>query len=81
MLKNYILQNLIGIDQQLNAILGGYADETLSSRAWRMYEKGKIFGKIFKPLIDTLLWFDPDHCYQSYLSEKNRRQLPPEFRR
>lgn len=81
MLKNYILQNLLGIDQQLNAILGGYADETLSSRAWRMYEKGKIFGKIFKPLIDTLLWFDPDHCYQSYLSEKNRRQLPPEFRR
>jgi hypothetical protein len=76
----YVKQFLIAFDQLLNTLLGGYADETLSARAWRTEQDGKFFGKIFRPLIDTILFFDPQHCYTSYLSEKERKQLPKYYR-
>jgi hypothetical protein len=68
-----ILQILIAIDQVFNAILGGWADETLSSRAYRTMPNIAKF-------IDTILWFDKDHCYESYVSEQLRVQFPPELR-
>lgn len=37
----YLKQVLIAFDQLINALLGGWADETLSSRAWRHYVKGR----------------------------------------
>lgn len=74
----YLKQVLIGLDQLLNTLMGGWADETLSSRAWRHYVKGDY--KWPKVLIDGVLFFDPDHCRQSYLSEIERRQLKPEMR-
>lgn len=73
----YILQILIAIDQLANAILFGFADETLSSRAYRADKKGLIFGKIFRPCIDFLFFFQKEHCYQAYLEEIDKRQLPP----
>lgn len=79
-LKFYILQNFISIDQLFNVLLGGYADETLSSRAWRAYYDKKPFGLFFKPLIDGLFFFDKDHCFNSFLSERLDRQQPPENR-
>ncbi len=75
-----IKQILIAIDQLFNALLGGYADETLSSRAWRLYTRDRLSGRILKPVIDTLFFFDKDHCYNAFLSEVKRRQLPREFR-
>ena len=75
---NYWLNLAIAIDQLLNALFGGACDETLSSRAWRLQEeRGK---KLPRFLIDTLFFFDKDHCYQSYLSEIERKQLPPQMR-
>ena len=79
-MKKYILQNLIAIDQLFNTLLGGYADETLSSRAYRAEKKRRIFGKLFRPLIDTILFFDKNHCLNSYYSEKSRRHWPLELR-
>jgi hypothetical protein len=73
-------QILIAFDQLLNTFLGGYADETLSARAWRTEQSGKIFGKIFRPLIDVIFFFDPQHCFNSYLSEKQRKQYPNYYR-
>ena len=73
-------QVFIAIDQLANTLLGGYADETLSARAWRAEQDGKIFGKIFRPLIDTIFFFDKDHCYTSYLSEVHKRHFPREYR-
>lgn len=77
----YILNFLIGIDQLANAILNGDPDETLSARAWRTEQDGKIFGRIFRPLIDILLFFDPNHCYTSYVAEVNRKQQPSHYRK
>jgi hypothetical protein len=81
-MKKYFFQNLIALDQMLNAILGGYADETLSSRAYRAERDGKFFGKITRPIIDFVfaLFGDKDHCHSSYISERDNNHLPPEFR-
>jgi hypothetical protein len=78
-LKNYIVNNTIAVDQLLNVILGGSPDETLSSRAYRTEQQNKILGMIFRPLIDLLFSFDPLHCYESYMSEVHRTQLPINF--
>lgn len=75
-----VLQLAISIDQLFNVLLGGYADETLSSRAWRAYYDKKPFGLVFKPVIDTIFFFDKDHCFNSFLSERLDRQQPPENR-
>lgn len=80
-MKLWLLNLAIAIDQLLNVLIcNGEPDETLSSAAYRMHRDGRPTG-FFKPVIDTLLWFDKDHCYQSYLSEKRRAQLAPEFRK
>lgn len=39
-----------------------------------------MWRRLMQVLIDTLLWFDEDHCYESYLAEIHRRQLPPSMR-
>ena len=69
---------LIALDQLGNALIGGYPDESLSSHAWRNFVKGK--RKWPKVLIDSILWFDKNHCEESYKSEVERRQCPPEIR-
>lgn len=70
---------LIALDQLLNTFLAGYADETVSSRAYRMDGKKRRWT-IARTVIDGLFFWEPDHCRQAYLSEQQRRQLPPEFR-
>lgn len=75
-MANYLKQNLIAIDQLVNTLLGGYADETLSSRAYRAEAKGRIMGRIMRPTIDAIFFFDKDHCYNAYISELNRKQYP-----
>lgn len=66
-------QIAIAFDQLLNALLGGMADETLSARAHRT-------GSAWEPVIDALFFWQADHCFESYISEKRRQQLPPEYR-
>jgi hypothetical protein len=69
-----LAQVLIALDQLANAICGGWADETLSSRAYRESPRAEKF-------INTLFFWDKDHCYESYVSEQLRTQLPPELRK
>lgn len=70
-------QLLIAIDQALNSLSGGMADETLSARCWRCRDRQPY--KFLQPVIDRL-FFDREHCKKSFESEKNRSQLPPEYR-
>jgi len=74
----YLYQVGIAIDQLINALTGGWADETFCSRAYRLCND-KITCLPMK-IIDTLIWFDKDHCYQAYMSERIGKQLPPELR-
>ena len=69
---------LVAVDQLVNALLAGWPDETLSSRAWRWEQNGvRSWPRRF---IDRLFFWEQDHCYQSYISEREGRQLPPELR-
>lgn len=74
-------QLLIAVDQLLNTVTWikgdgfGYADETLSARAWRLRHKSGAWKRI-----DRLFFFDKDHCRTSYESELYRKQLPSEYR-
>lgn len=77
---NYLLNLLIALDQLANAILVGASDETLSARAFRTEQSGKIFGRFFRPLIDGLLWvFEREHCKKAYIAERQRLQLPRDY--
>lgn len=80
-MKQYLLNNAIAFDQQVNTLLGGSPDETLSARAYRTEQHGKVFGRFFRPLIDALFFFDKEHCHKAYLSEFRKLQLPDSYRR
>lgn len=66
-------QIAIAFDQLLNTLLGGMSDETLSARAHRT-------GSAWEPVIDALFFWQVDHCADAYRSEKERKQLPQEYR-
>lgn len=71
---------LIALDQFINALLGGWPDETLSSRCWRWEQAGVCSWP--RKVLDGVarLLGDRDHCRQSFESERQGRQLPPELR-
>jgi hypothetical protein len=80
-MRAYLHQVLIALDQLGTALLGGYADETLSSYAWRLERDGKPFGKVTRPVIDFLFsWQSRSHCRIAYELERVRAQCPPEMR-
>jgi len=58
-MSRYVLTVLLALDQLGNALLGGYADETISYRAAVANAEGKIWGCCFCNLIERLM---PDHC-------------------
>ena len=71
---------LIALDQLLNALGGGWPDETLSSRFWRWHVAG-VRSWPCRWLDEVAAWMgDKDHCRKSYESERQGRQLPPELR-
>ena len=70
-------QVLIALDQLINTLLWGMADETLSARAWRHHLDGSRDWPY--KLIDGLFFFQKDHCRQAYESELERAHLPEEY--
>lgn len=69
---------LIAVDQLVNTIVGGKADETISARSWRLRNESKIWWCLYK-IIDLLFFKQKMHCYNAYLSELNKKQLPNEY--
>lgn len=72
-------QVLIAFDQLINALFGGWADETLSARSYRSSEKSFRWYLMMR-LIDCLFFWQDAHCYNAYESEKKRNHLPAEYR-
>lgn len=73
-----IKQVLIALDQLVNTLFNGYADETISARAYRQQLK-KPHWKIARKIIDCIFFFQKDHCYKAFLSEKSRKHLPSNY--
>jgi hypothetical protein len=75
-------QFFIAFDQVINTLVyikgdgWGYADETLSARAWRLREMSSFPYKS----INGLFFWQDNHCKQAYESEKADKQLPLEYR-
>ena len=80
-LKHRLQQTLIAVDQLANAMLaGGWADETLSARAWRL-DGSKRRWSIARRVIDALFFWQKTHCQAAWYSEQKRLQLPPQYRK
>jgi hypothetical protein len=78
-MRRYLFNVLLAIDQLLTVpICAGEPDETMSSAAWRMEQTGHFWG-FMRPVIDTLFWWDADHCRTSYEAEQQRRHLSDQF--
>lgn len=74
-----IKQIAIAFDQLINTLAGGWADETFSARCWREGKASKGWN-MARIAVDALFWFQPQHCFNSYISEFERKQLPKEYR-
>lgn len=80
-LRLYAYHNLIALDQLLNALTGGAADETLSSRTYRgaiLISNPKKRWKVLYRLINCL-FRDDKHCKTAYESELKGRQHDKRF--
>lgn len=76
----YLINVGVSLTQLLNALAGGYPDESTSARAWRMERQGKPAGRILRPLIDRLFFWQEGHCRRAYEAERARYHLPPILR-
>lgn len=72
------IQVMMAFDCLLNTAFRGWYHETLSSRSWRAFDCGKVFGKLFMPTIDVMFAWQkhPEgHCRHTFERdlEKARR--------
>ena len=72
----YLLDIAIAIDQLVNTICNGEPDEMLSARAWRI----RFMNRWLYRVIDTIFFFDKNHCQECFDIERNRHQLPDIYR-
>lgn len=79
------MQPIIAIDQLTNTVIKiegdgwGWADETISARAFRCYLQGLISDKAYR-FIDALFFWQAAHCYDSWVAERERKQLPGHYK-
>lgn len=81
-LKRYGYHVIIAIDQLFNALTGGAADETLSSRTYRgaiLAENSKKRWQVLYRVINGI-FFDRNHCKTAYESEVSGKQHDERFR-
>lgn len=83
-MKQRIAHILIALDQFLWCMftLGkSYPDITISASAFLSELKGKRWAKVVRPVIDFIFSpFETNHCFNSYVAELKRKQLPKELR-
>jgi hypothetical protein len=57
-------------DRAVNVVLGGSFSETLSARAHRMRLKPQPYWWWLADAIDTLIFWQPDHCKKQFEFEQ-----------
>ena len=82
MVRHYIKNILIALDQLANTIIGGDPDETISSRTEKAHrgDFGPIYSKLSvipRFIINLVFWpFDGrNHCQQSLEEDEGHRDL------
>jgi hypothetical protein len=64
-MKQYIWNLLISLDQLCNTILGGFPDETMSSRMGKHIARKEDTCHICRFICKFLSLFEDDHCKKS----------------
>ena len=82
-MKTRILKILIALDKLIYQLMTlGYGAEwdTISSAAYRMEQKGRIVGKLSRPVIDWMFSVlgEENHCFSAYYSVK-KFKLPGDY--
>lgn len=79
---HYVRQVAIAIDQLINTALGGWADETLSSRIWREAKRQppQRSWRVLYRAVNGLFFWQRNHCRSAYERERGRWHLPPDLR-
>ena len=70
----------VALDQVINTLAGGWADETISARAYRRARQGIRKWEIIEKAINGLFFWQQAHCRSSYLNELERLHMPPAYR-
>lgn len=65
--KSRLLKFLLGIDNAFNGLIfDGSEDHTISGHVGYMsLTTNKKRWRILEKIINTIFWFDPNHCYNS----------------
>lgn len=80
-LRRQLWHLLIALDQLLNVLLGGYADETLSSRTYRRATQPlpKKRWRVAYTAVNALFFWQHNHCRSAHQMELERRHLPDDW--
>lgn len=76
---DYTKRTGVALTQMLNALLGGWPDESVSSRAHRCKGASRRWALAAR-LINAGFFLEADHCAAAYEAERSRRHFPPELR-
>ena len=82
-MKRRLLNFLVALDQLAWVVITlghGSPDESISAALYRMEMQGKLAGRLFRPVVDALFFFDKNHCMRAYNAEFMKLQLPREYR-
>lgn len=79
-LASYLYQLWKAVDRLLNAIAGGWSEETVSARCWRLSEAGKAPARFLVRAINAAAFWQNNHCRGAYAKEKAHSDQPPEYR-
>jgi len=66
-MKSYPLRVVIAVDQFFNVLLlNGNEDQTISGHVGYKAQMSNAYTwRIAEKIINTLIWFDPNHCFNS----------------
>lgn len=79
-MKRYLTHIGVASTQWLCTLAGGYPDESTSSYLWRLEQQGKPAGRLLRPVVDALFFWQREHCRAAHEAERARYHLPPILR-
>ncbi|WP_193617873.1 MULTISPECIES: hypothetical protein [Neisseria] len=84
-MKTYLKNIAIAADQSINAVFGGYPDETMSSRIYRKERaanrgEASKYWKWLRVAVDKLFFLQKNHCEKAHLREQQKAHFPAELK-
>lgn len=82
MTKGRLYRLVLVLDYFINVLTGGWYDEWLSTRAWRLRNKSTKWRRVHASIdyVFRVVFRQKNHCFWSYVSDNMHRSIPPEKR-